>query len=252
MIFVHGARGSPFQFAPIAASLRRDVNVGAFLYDDHARLAPAAESLRRELMRLSGNVVLVAYSMGTLLCASVGADDRDGRFREVGAVYVNPLIGGSRYADADPALAILGDLPMLRWLHQVKTGVQRLLFPPFVQDLAPESDFQQAIFGRGSRPASFAGNTTIVFTEEPGREWDISGSRVERFFGRSRGELLARLGTVAPLGAATCVGHAAVLAHEEILLPPIMQALAAQQAASPIVAQGPTVIDRRYAEDSPA
>ena len=225
VVFIHGSGGSPGQFAELAGTLRGHANLGALLYDDTARLAPAAAVLREEVLSLRGPVVVVAYSIGTLLPAYIGATDREGRLREVAAVYVNPLIGGSRYADADSALALLGDVPGLSWLHGVKRAIQRVFFPSIVQDLTPEGDFQQAIFGWRSRAPSLAARTAILFTERPGKEPDIREDRVRKLFGRSRRELVERMGTIVPVGSAHRTGHAAPLAYPELVLPLVVTAI---------------------------
>src|SRR5205823_7928664 len=87
-------------------------------------------------------LLIVAHSMGALLVARAGSGDCDGPLQYISVVYLNPLIGGSHYAD---------DIPALRWLRPLRPVVQHLFFPPSVKDLIPESDFQQAIFGRGVR-----------------------------------------------------------------------------------------------------
>ena len=225
VVFVHGRGGYPAQFAALARALDPVADTAAFVWEDRARLVPSAEALRTDVLALPGRVAIVAASLGALLPAYLGATDPDGRLGSLGAVYLNPLIGGSRWADADRALAVLGDLPALRWLHDVKRLVQRTCFPPVVQDLAPESAFQQAVFGRASRPSSFAHATKIVFTERPGAEPDVRASRVRRFFGRPRRELLARMGDVVDVAAEHRTGHAAPLANAAIALGPIVEVL---------------------------
>lgn len=233
VIFIHGVRGAPGEFAQFAVALRGRANVGAFLYDATARLAPASSLLREGVLSLLAPIVMVAHSIGALLPAHIGATDPEGRLREVAAVYVNPLIGGSRYADADRALAVLGDMPGLRWLYGVKRAIQRRLLPSIVQDLTPECDFQQAMFGSWSRASSFAASTVILFTERPGGEPDIREDRVRKLFGRSRRELVERLGTVVPVGSAQRTGHAAPLNHPELVLPLVMTALDRVRTLSP-------------------
>jgi pimeloyl-ACP methyl ester carboxylesterase len=225
VVFIHGGGGSPGQFAGLAGTLRGQVNLGALLYDDTARLAPAADMLREEVLALRGPVVLVAYSIGTLLPAYIGATDCEDRLHNVAAIYVNPLVGGSRYADADSALALLGDVPWLFWLHGVKRAIQRVFFPSIVQDLTPEGDFQQAIFGSRSPAPSLAARTAILFTERPGGEPDIREDRVRKLFGRSRQELIERMGTIVPVGSAHRTGHAAPLACPELVLPLVVTAI---------------------------
>ena len=67
VLFVHGAAGAPNQFAALASFLRDRANTAAFLYDDSARLVESADLLRRELLRFSGRLLIVAHSMGALL-----------------------------------------------------------------------------------------------------------------------------------------------------------------------------------------
>jgi hypothetical protein len=218
VIFVHGAGGHPGQFATVANAIRDVANLGAFLYEDESRLALAGERMREEVLSLSGWVVVVANSLGAFLPAYMGATDPRGQLRHIGVVYLNPLVGGSRWADADRALAVLGEVPGLRWLHAVKRLIQRVFFPPVVQDLAPESDFQQIIFGSGSRASSFVHHSVVVFTERPGAQPDIRENRLRRFFGRARAELLDRMGEVLPVGAEQRTGHDAPLVDGEITL----------------------------------
>jgi hypothetical protein len=232
VLFIHGRGGMPRQFASLAGALRGRVNVAAFLYDDAARLAAAAGLLREGAGALTDSLVMVAYSIGSLLPAYIGATDVEERFGAVSALYVNPLIGGSRYADADRVLAVVGDLPGLGWLHGVKRALQRVLLPSVVQDLAPESGFQQTIFGPRSRVSSFASRTVIMFTERPGEEPDVREDRVCKLFGRSRRELIARLGTVVPTDAARHTGHTAPLAHPELILPALLAAIDAIETRS--------------------
>jgi pimeloyl-ACP methyl ester carboxylesterase len=225
VIFIHGGGGAPGEFAALAGALRHRANLGALLYDDMARLAPATGLLREGVLSLLDRVVLVAHSIGTLLPAYIGATDPEGRLRDVAAVYINPLIGGSRHADADSVLALLGDVPGLHWMHRLKRAIQRVFFPSIVQDLTPESDFQQAIFGCRSPTPSFAASTAILFTERPGKEPDIREDRVRKFFGRSRRELVERLGTVVPVHAAQRTGHTAPFTHPELVLPLVTTAI---------------------------
>jgi hypothetical protein len=141
-------------------------------------------------------------------------------------VYLNPLIGGSRYADADRLLAALDQRPSLQWLHVIKRRIQRAFFAPVVQDLTPESDFQQTIFGFASPTPIFAGRTVIFLTEKAGSELDIRPERTLRFFGRTRAQLLERMGTVASLPPDVRTGHRAPLDCPEIVEGLIDQALA--------------------------
>lgn len=217
VVFIHGAEGAPAQFAPMARALGGGANLAAFFYDDTARLAASAESLRRQLSDLRGVILIVAHSMGALLPAYIGATSPAETTRCITALYLNPLIGGSHYAD---------DIPALRWLRPVKPLVQRRLFRPSVQDLAPESAFEQTIFGSRSAASSFAVRTVILFTEVTGEEPDIVETRVPRFFARARGELLGRLGRVVPKPAALPAGHNSPLRNPNAVLPLVETALA--------------------------
>jgi hypothetical protein len=85
-----------------------------------------------------------------------------------------------------------------------------------VRDLAPENEFQQGTFGEESTASSFREHTVVVFTEKAGEEPDIKPERVPQFFGRTREELLARVGKVV---RATPAGHNAPLVHPELVLP---------------------------------
>ena len=207
VVFIHGAGGTPAQFAKLGAALGERVNVAAFVYDDTARLAPSAEVLRGELVAVRGAVVVVAHSLGALLPLYLGATDQGGQLRCLAAVYVNPLIGGSHYAD---------DIKALWWLRPLKPFIQRTFFRASVRDLAPENEFEQKIFGRDSAVSSFREHTVVIFTEKAGEEPDIKPERVPRFFGRTREELLARVGKVVN---ATPTGHNAPLLHPEITQP---------------------------------
>lgn len=221
VVFVHGAGGTPAQFAELAGRLRGRVNIAAFAYDDHERLAASAEVLGRELARLRGEVVVIAHSMGTLLVAYLGATDTAGRWRCLAVVYLNPLVGGTHYAD---------DIPALWWLRPLKPFIQRTFFRPSIRDLAPENEFQQRVFGRESAPASFREHTLVVLTEPAGKELDIKPERAPQFFGRTREELLARMGTVIrPRGV---VGHNAPLHTPEVVVPLIEDFLAAPPCAA--------------------
>jgi hypothetical protein len=113
VVFIHSSNGTPGQFGCFADAVRGRANVVAFVYDDRSRLEPVATVLRDCIASLLPRVVVVAHSLGALLLAFLGAMDSQRRLRDVGAVYLNPLIGGSRYADADRALAVLGELPGL-------------------------------------------------------------------------------------------------------------------------------------------
>ena len=208
-VFIHGAEGAPAQFARLAAALGERINSAVFVWDDTARLAPAAERLRAALTEWPGPVIVVAHSMGALLLAYVGATDRNGQLQDLTAVYLNPLVGGSRYA---------GDFRALRWLR-VGTLLQRLLFRPSVLDLAPEGDFQQAIFGPASAASSFAARSVVLFTERPGEEPDIRPDRVPHYFGRTRDELLERMGRVVQVPPARRSGHRAPLIEPAVVLP---------------------------------
>jgi pimeloyl-ACP methyl ester carboxylesterase len=222
VVFVHGGDGTPALFAPLASALQAHADCAAFCYSDHARLVISAEHLRhavRDLARTSSGVVIVAHSMGALLAAYIGATDPERLLVAVRALYVNPLIGGSLWADADPILARLGELPGLVWLHRVKRLIQRACFPPCVRDLAPESDFAQTIFGRGSTVSSFREHTRIVFTERPGEGPDVRPARAPRLFGRTRPELIERLGTVVPIAPGNAAGHRTPLMTPALLVP---------------------------------
>src|SRR5262245_27799663 len=213
VVFIHGADGRPSQFAALAQTLDEHANSMVFLYDDRDRLAPTAEVLRKDLLQLQGAVAIVAHSMGALLPAYVGATDPDRRLRCMGAVYLNPLIGGSRYAD---------DIPVLRWLRPLKPLIQRVLFRPSVQDLAPESTFEQTIFGSRSGASSFAAHTIILFTEVAGEEPDILADRIPFFFGRTRAELLDRTGMTVQSNR---TGHSAPLADPDMASRLILEVL---------------------------
>jgi len=195
------------------------VNLGAYFYDDDGPLEVAARNLQRDLETLPGPVVVVAYSMGALLPAYVGSNDRSHRLAHLAAVYLNPLIGGSRYADADRLLAVLGEVPGLQWLYDVKRVVLRLLFAAAVRDLAPESEFQQSIFGCNGTASSFADRTCLVFTEVPGAEIDVRADRTLKLFGHPRGDLLRRLGTPVTVDPAHCLGHRTPLTHPQWVTP---------------------------------
>src|SRR5438445_11263106 len=101
------AEKAPNQFAALAGFFSDRANTAAFLYDDSARLVEGADLLRREALRFSGQLLIVAHSMGALLVARAGSGDCDGPLRYISVVGLNPLIGGSHYAD---------DIPALRWL----------------------------------------------------------------------------------------------------------------------------------------
>lgn len=167
--------------------LLHGVNLGRFEYDPERRLKESAEGLRRELLRLTGPVCVVARGAAALLPLYLGASDPSGRLSALAAIYLDPLIGGSRYAS---------DLPMLWPLRPLKSLVFRNFCAPSVQDLAPESDFQQAIFGRRSRPSTFRGRTIVVSSSEVDDEPGIPATQAPWFFGRSRATLLDRVGDV--------------------------------------------------------
>jgi pimeloyl-ACP methyl ester carboxylesterase len=214
-VFIHGCTGSPSQFAAIAERLRGRANLAAFVYDDRASLARSAEELRAALPASDNRVVVVTHSMGALLPAYLGATDRSSVICGLSAVYLNPLIGGSHFAD---------DIPALRWLQPLKPYIQRAFFPASVRDLTPESEFQQRIFGPNSMAPCFAPKTVIVFTEIAGDEPDVMAERIPLFFGHTREELVARLGQVG-LAPAEPAGHDAPLLQSSIALPWIEGAL---------------------------
>ena len=220
VVFIHGALAAPSQFAELAPALSDGVNRAAFLWDDGARLTPTAEHLRAALLRLPGAVAIVAHSMGMLLPAYVGATDVHGLLRDVAAVYLNPLIGGSRYA---------GDFRALRWLR-LGSVLQRAFCRASILDLAPESAFQQTICGLASAPSSFAPRTVLLFTERIGQEPDIRPARVPHYFGRSREELVARFGRALRLPEASASDHNAPLRKPNLVLP-ILEALLDRRAA---------------------
>jgi pimeloyl-ACP methyl ester carboxylesterase len=209
VVFIHGAAGAPGQFTALAAALHARVNRAAFLWDYTARLAPTAERWRAALLRLPAGVTIVAHSIGTLLPAYAGATDPDGLLQSLAAVYLNPLIGGSRYA---------GDFRALRWLR-LGAVLQRAFCRPNVLDLAPESDFQCTICGPESAASSFARHTVLLFTERRGEEPDIRPSRVPHYFGRTREALLERLGTVRRMPPPHASGHNAPLLEPNLVLP---------------------------------
>jgi len=209
VVFIHGAGGTPSQFSGLAAALDAGVNRGVFVWDDTARLAPSAERLRAALLRLPGGVTIVAHSIGTLLPAYIGATDPHGLLRGLAALYLNPLIGGSRYA---------GDFRALRWLR-LGALLQRAFCRPSILDLAPESDFQRTICGRTSAASSFAAHTAMLFTERRGEEPDIRPTRVPHYFGRTREALLERFGTVWSLPRLNAGGHNAPLLKPNLVLP---------------------------------
>lgn len=227
VIFIHGAGGAPSQFAPLAAALNGRVNRAIFLWDDTARLAPAAERLRAAVLQADDAVTIVAHSMGTLLPAYIGATDPHGCLRRLAVTYLNPLVGGSRHA---------GDFRALRWLG-VGRLLQRVLVRPSFLDLAPESEFQQTICGRMSAPSSFAAHTVLLFTERRGQEPDIRPARVPAYFGRTRDEVLVRLGTVRMAPPRQANGHIAPLRDPSLVLP-ILETLLA----------GSTAGDRRHVQ----
>ena len=186
VVFVHGAGGSASQFKGIADALGDRVNVGAFEYDDSERLAASAETLRRELVGLR-NMVVVAHSLGALLLLYAGVTDGMGELQCLGAVYLNPLIGGSHYAD---------DIPGLWWLRSLKPFVQQTFFEASARDLAPENEFQQSVFGLDAPTPSFRARSVVILTERVGEELGVLPERLSLFFGRTRAELLERIGEV--------------------------------------------------------
>jgi pimeloyl-ACP methyl ester carboxylesterase len=209
VIFIHGAAGAPSQFAALAAALPSRVNRAVFVWDDTARLAPTAERLRAALVRLPVGVTIVAHSIGMLLPAYIGATDPRGLLRDLAAVYLNPLIGGSRYA---------GDFRALRWLR-LGAVLQRAFCRPSIMDLAPESDFQRTICGPAGAASSFAVRTVMLFTERRGKEPDIRPARVPHYFGRTREALLERFGTVRTVPFSHASGHTAPLLKPNLVLP---------------------------------
>lgn len=232
VVFIHGHGGAPAQFGPHAQSLGGQINLAAYLYDDEAPLEPAALHLQRDLEVLPRPVVIVAYSMGALLPAFLGTNDRRRCLAALSAVYLNPLIGGSRHADADRLLAVLGEIRGLHWLHEIKRMVLRRFFAAAILDLDPESSFQQAIFGRKGGTSSFASRTQLLFTELPGAAIDVRAERALKLFGRPRGELLHRLGTPMELSTECCLGHRTPLTHPHWVTPLLQQAVVQATAES--------------------
>jgi pimeloyl-ACP methyl ester carboxylesterase len=228
VIFVPGAGGGTQQFAKVRASLSTEANVMTFAYDDKARLAEAANTLGETIAQLPGEVLVIAHSMGALLPMYLGATDQREQFRRLKAIYVNPLIGGSRYAD---------HIKALWWLQPLKPLIQRLFFPDSVRDLAPESDFQQEVFGVRSSASTFRHATLLLFTERPGTEPDIEPHRVPRFFGQRRENLLARIGTVVRVEA-FAQGHIAPLQSPELLVPFVERLLGGEGGRRPLKAIG--------------
>jgi hypothetical protein len=90
---------------------------------------------------------------------------------------------------------------------------------PSFLDLAPESELQQTICGLTSAPSSFAAHTVLLFTERRGQEPDIRPARVPAYFGRTRDEILARLGTVRMAPSRRAHGHIAPLRDPSLVLP---------------------------------
>jgi len=207
IVFVHGWGGETTDFTVPSAALTDRANLAAFEYDPHARLTVSAEALRRDLIELPGVVIVVAHSLGTLLMLRLGATSDNGQLACTRVVYLNPLIGGSRYADG---------IPRLHWMQPLKWFVQRAFCPPSVRDLAPEGEFQQSIFGLGAPTSLFRDRAVAIFTEQLGNEPDIEPTRVPRFFGRTRDELLDRIGTVIREAG---TGHDAPLRDPGISLP---------------------------------
>ena len=167
-------------------------------------------------MALPGTVVVIAHSLGASLLLYDGATDEGGQLGCLAAVYVNPLIGGSRYGD-DIATRH-------RWLRPVKSLVQRTLFRPSVRDVVPENEFQQAIFGRSAQISSFFSRTVVLFTEIAGEEPDIPAERVPALFGQTREQLLQRVGRVVTLPGK---GHDAPLLEPDITVAPVEKLLTA-------------------------
>jgi hypothetical protein len=219
-VCVHGWHGTPADFRQLGPCIRKSANLAFFLYDDRHRLASTAELLRRELRGLRGERLLIAFSMGALLPAYAGATDWGAELRGVVAFYLNPLLGGTRYADADPLLARLDQIPALQWLHSVKQLIHRLFFPPSVRDLDPRSSFQQAIFGAAGRPATFRDRTTIIWTEDDSSRYvSVFPHRVPTFFGCTHEELLQRLGDLAAIPPRGTRGHTAPIDEPGFILP---------------------------------
>ncbi len=226
VILVPGLGGGPEQFEALRASLSPELTVMIFAYEDGARLAEAAEILGDTIARRSGEVLVIAHSMGALLPMYLGATDQRKQFSNLKAIYVNPLIGGSRYADRIKALWPLQPLEPL---------IQGLFFPYSVRDLVPESDFQQKLFGIRSPASTFRHATMLLFTEARGSEPDIEPARVPRFFGRRREVLLQRIGTVVSVEASV-QGHTIPLESPELVIPLVDELLGSKAGRGNFVA----------------
>jgi pimeloyl-ACP methyl ester carboxylesterase len=230
VVFIHGCNGSPSQFDALAGAAvgERETNLGALLYDDHERLATSAEVLRRDLRKLSAATTIITHSMGALLVGYVGATEA-GPVCRMSAVHLNPLIGGSHYAD---------DIPALRWLSPLKPFIQRVFFRGSVQDLAPESDFEQTIFGEDAQPSCLAAHSTALFSEAEGYEPDIVAERIPRFFGRTRVRLLEAFAQEV-ITAPMVKGHNAPLDHPRAVVPVLMATIERNHSADQQLAASP-------------
>jgi hypothetical protein len=58
-----------------------------------------------------------------------------------------------------------------------------------------------------------------VFTERPSEALDIREERVEKFFGRSRAELIQRMGNVWTVAPELRTGHNGVLSQPGLVVP---------------------------------
>jgi pimeloyl-ACP methyl ester carboxylesterase len=225
-VCLHGWRGTPADFRPLAEEIRRSSNLAFFLYDDRRRLAGTAELLRRELRALGTPGLLIAFSMGTLICAYAGATDLAAELGGCVALYLNPLLGGARYADADPVLAWLDQVPGLYRLHALKRLALRVLFPASVRDLDPGSRFQQTIFGQRARRSTFHGRTTIIWTENGAASgMSVLPQRAPLLFSCSRDELLQRLGGGVVIPPGKALGHTAPVRQPGLVAPAIEAAI---------------------------
>src|SRR5690242_9354912 len=86
VVFVHGANGSPSDFATLAQSIGRTMNVAGFTYDDKSRLRESAGLLRESIRTLPGRVAVVAHSMGGLLLSYVGTTASNNELRCVAGI----------------------------------------------------------------------------------------------------------------------------------------------------------------------
>ncbi len=219
-VCVHGWRGTPANFRTLGVHVRATANLAFFVYDDHSRLADTAELLRHAVRALPGPCLFIGFSMGALLPAYASATDVNGDLHRVAALYLNPLLGGTRYADADPVLAMLDQIPGLQWLHELKRLFRRRFLPESVEDLDPRSRFQQAIFGEAASRPTLRERTIIVWTEDDSSRYvSVAPRRVPAFFGCSRDELLGRLGRVAALPPGHARGHTAPINDPSLVLP---------------------------------